>query len=76
MMGPAVGPNVVTAMNTAIARPRDWGVLYKSAQTPPHTVIGEAAPTPDSNRKRTKEANLALMHLLILIERRENTDRA
>jgi hypothetical protein len=48
--------DVVAPMNTAIALPRETGDLKISAQVPPTTTIGHAAPMPHRNLNTTKDA--------------------
>ena len=59
---------MVAPMNIAIALPRETGLLKMSAQTPPTTTIGHAAPMPQRNLKIIKDAifganALAIVHI-------------
>ena len=46
---------MLTAINTAIARPRVTGSLYTSAKSPPTTAIALEALIPQSRRKIRKD---------------------
>lgn len=62
-IGATSGPQVVAVMNNAIERPLAIGVLYKSANWPPVTEIGEEAKTPMKSRKTMKLAKLGEKHV-------------